>query len=143
MLAIQAGNATSDSEDLIMIPSRTFHNYLRFFKTIKVLFVLRVWPEHVLHYVAKHNKDSTGFEVRQENGADPTGDQDGDGDGDDEDEEEKEEEDNNDGDGDDEDDDVEDEDIQDADEWPYHLGLPTRSIGTSSLIQAWESVCSF
>ncbi|KEQ67194.1 uncharacterized protein M437DRAFT_61625 [Aureobasidium melanogenum CBS 110374] len=141
MLAIQAGNATSDSEDLIMSDSNVSMSDAESESTRPPYSSIPDLPQ--LPALFQDDQGVVRSTVRQENGADPTGDQDGDGDGDDEDEEEKEEEDNNDGDGDDEDDDVEDEDIQDADEWPYHLGLPTRSIGTSSLIQAWESVCSF
>lgn len=97
-----------------------------------------VWHQHVQHFVARYNKDFTGFDVRQENGADPMGDQNG-GTGDnDEEEDEDDEEDDDAGEDDDGDEDEdEDEDIQDADEWPYHLGPPTSFPGPDAVIRIW------
>ncbi|KAG9556612.1 hypothetical protein KCU71_g11361, partial [Aureobasidium melanogenum] len=36
-----------------------------------------VWHQHARHFVARYNKDFTGFDVRQESGADSRGDQNG------------------------------------------------------------------
>ncbi|KAH0158244.1 hypothetical protein KCU67_g7588, partial [Aureobasidium melanogenum] len=99
-----------------------------------------VWRQHARHFVARYNKDFTGFDVRQKSGADSRGDQNG-GTGDDDDDEEEDEEDREDDDADadaDEDDDEdEDEDIQDADDWPYHLGPFTEVPQSSDVIKTW------
>lgn len=83
------------------------------------------WIKHAQHFVAKFNKSGTGFDVRQENGANPLadgGNNEGD-DGDDSVEREQEEK----------DDDV-DQEEDDSDEWPYHLGPSTKSPGQKKLI---------
>ncbi|KAH0368461.1 hypothetical protein KCU65_g4022, partial [Aureobasidium melanogenum] len=89
------------------------------------------WHKHIHQFVARYNKDFTGFDVRQENGKDPMGDPMGD-----QDDEEGEEGDDGDEDKEEGNDD-EDEDIQDADEWPYHLGPSTRCPGSSPVIATW------
>lgn len=94
---------------------------LRFYNTIKALFIIRCGISTSSILSQSTIKTLVVLMFVKENGKDPMGDLNNVTGGDDDEGEE----------------DDDDEDIQDADEWPYHLGPPARCPGSSSVIGTW------